>query len=299
MTESDDTSTRFFSCTYTFLANTIAITERVRFTLHTSGTGHGVKMWTIARSRRTKTTTQYLACRPKTLNRAINDLYLPSYFKLFIFLKTCSNYLFLVLLMVHRSVGSRYVCNQVEQICRSDLTWAELFISLYHLSWKERPHTTVSCLFRASSQTWMALFRCARRLEDFPWDSLPCQEPLALMFQAYQQDWAESEDEKNEAKYQELLIQLSSFLQGGAPAELLQPDLFLCTRPFLFCWLLRDLWPVGLPQVPMLHYYSGPLLFDTTEAQKLRVLQVFQQTVLTSTLDLVVSGLKTRRSETI
>lgn len=112
------------------------------------------------------------------------------------------------------------------------------------------------------------------------------------MFQAYQQDWAESEDEKNEAKYQELLIQLSSFLQSGAPAELLQPDLFLCTRPFLFCWLLRDLWPVGLPQVPMLHYYSGPLLFDTTEAQKLRVLQVFQQTVLTSKLDLVVSGHK-------
>jgi hypothetical protein len=34
------------------------------------------------------------------------------------------------------------------------------------------------------------------------------------------------------------------------------------------------------------------LLFDTTEAQKLRVLQVFQQTVLTSTLDLVVSGRK-------
>eukprot|EP00435_Cladocopium_sp_Y103_P063653 s163_g25.t1 len=115
-------------------------------------------------------------------------------------------------------------------------------------------------------------------------------EPLALMFQEYQQDWAESEDEKNEAKYQELLIKLASFLQSQAPADLLQPDLFLCTRPFLFCWLLRDLWPGGLPQVPMLHYYSGPLLFDTTEAQKLRVLKVFQQTVLTSTLDLVVSS---------
>ena len=45
------------------------------------------------------------------------------------------------------------------------------------------------------------------------------------------------------------------------------------TRPFLFCWLLRTLWPEPYTQLPMLHYYSGPLLFDTTPSQMLGVAQ--------------------------
>lgn len=110
---------------------------------------------------------------------------------------------------------------------------------------------------------------------------------MALIFQDYQQDWAESEDHRNEEKYQELLLQLAGFLQK-APSDLLGADLLLCTRPFLFCWLLRELWPNGFQQVPMLHYYSGPLLFDTTPSQKQPVLEAFRQTVLTSELDLVV-----------
>lgn len=117
-----------------------------------------------------------------------------------------------------------------------------------------------------------------------------CQEPMALIFQEYQQDWAESEDFKNEEKYQKLLLQLSSFLQTEAPPDLLEADLLLCTRPFLFCWLLRELWPSGMQQVPMLHYYSGPLLFDTTPSQKTAVLEAFRQTVLSSDLDLMVSS---------
>ena len=116
---------------------------------------------------------------------------------------------------------------------------------------------------------------------------------MALIFQKYQQDWAESEDARNEVKYQELLVELSAFLQS-APPTLLQADLLLCTRPFLFCWLIRELWPRGFHQVPMLHYYSGPLLFDTTPSQKQLVLEAFSKTVLRSKRDLVVPHLKFR-----
>ena len=40
----------------------------------------------------------------------------------------------------------------------------------------------------------------------------------------------------------------------------------------------------------MLHYYSGPLLFDTTSSQQLTVLAAFRDTVLHSNVDLVVSS---------
>ncbi|CAE7468844.1 unnamed protein product [Symbiodinium natans] len=114
-------------------------------------------------------------------------------------------------------------------------------------------------------------------------------EPLALMFREYQQDWAESDDQLNEANYQLLVERLRSYLHEGS-SELIRADLILCTRPFLFCWLLRTLWPEPYTQLPMLHYYSGPLLFDTTPSQMDVVLQAFRQTVLSSTLDLVVSS---------
>ncbi|CAE7345617.1 unnamed protein product [Symbiodinium sp. KB8] len=117
------------------------------------------------------------------------------------------------------------------------------------------------------------------------------EEPLALIFREYQQDWAETDDGLNEVNYQRLLERLRSFLQSpsGDGRELMRADLILCTRPFLFCSLLRSLWPESYPQLPMLHYYSGPLLFDTTPSQMHVVLQAFRQTVLSSTLDLVAS----------
>ena len=112
-----------------------------------------------------------------------------------------------------------------------------------------------------------------------------------MMFRDYQQDWAESDDSLNEANYQLLIAtgslsescgfegdlypdenersdvcsypdqrsqeRLRSFLSTGP--ELMLAELVLCTRPFLFCSLLRALWPTSQPQLPMLHYYSGPL----------------------------------------
>ena len=111
-----------------------------------------------------------------------------------------------------------------------------------------------------------------------------------MMFREYQQDWAETEDGLNEVNYQRLLGRMRSFLQSpsGDGRELMGADLILCTRRF-FCSLLRSLWPESYPQLPMLHYYSGPLLFDTTSSQMHVVLQAFRQTVLSSTLDLVAS----------
>mmetsp|Transcript_177889 Transcript_177889/g.564473 ORF Transcript_177889/g.564473 Transcript_177889/m.564473 type:complete len:636 (+) Transcript_177889:59-1966(+) len=117
-----------------------------------------------------------------------------------------------------------------------------------------------------------------------------CEEPLAEMFRAYQQDWAETEAENNAAKFETLVVDLRRFLGAGEPQQLIASDLLLCTRPFLFCWLLRDLWPEGQAQLPMLHYYSGPLLFDVPVNLKEQVLLAFRRTVLESELDLVVSS---------
>jgi hypothetical protein len=75
----------------------------------------------------------------------------------------------------------------------------------------------------------------------------------------------ETEEAVNEERHQQLRVKLKEFLHGSsAPPDLMRADLLLCTRPFLFCWLLRPLWPPHLPALPMLHCYSGPLLFDTT-----------------------------------
>ena len=112
---------------------------------------------------------------------------------------------------------------------------------------------------------------------------------MALIFQRYQQDWAESEDAQNEENYAELVAEMEHFLHSSAPTSLLEADLLLCTRPFIFCWLLRELWPPEIEQIPMLHYYSGPLLFDTTPSQQLTVLQAFRDTVLHSSIDLVAT----------
>lgn len=117
-----------------------------------------------------------------------------------------------------------------------------------------------------------------------------CEEPMALMFKAYQQDWAETDDEKNAANFESLVQDLGQLLSRGEPRMMVTSDILLCTRPYLFCWLLRELWPKATEQLPMLHYYSGPLLFDTPTHLKDRVLEAFRSTVLESTLDLVVSS---------
>ncbi|OLQ05808.1 hypothetical protein AK812_SmicGene10961 [Symbiodinium microadriaticum] len=58
------------------------------------------------------------------------------------------------------------------------------------------------------------------------------EEPLALIFREYQQDWAETDDGLNEVNYQRLLERLRSFLQSpsGDGRELMRADLILCTR---------------------------------------------------------------------
>lgn len=117
-----------------------------------------------------------------------------------------------------------------------------------------------------------------------------CNEPLANMFKKYQQDWAETEEDVNANKYEALVRELSDFFSSAASEELLSSSILLCTRPFLFCWLLRSVWPAGREQVPMLHYYSGPLLFDVPAHLKTMVLSEFRRTVLDSHLDLVVSS---------
>merc|ERR1712196_671090 len=104
-----------------------------------------------------------------------------------------------------------------------------------------------------------------------------CDEPLALMFKEYQQDWAETDDNLNSENFQRMLGRLERFFSDGE-TELLLADIILCTRPFLFCWLLRQLWPRSSGQAasrekehggpPMLHYYSGPLLFDVPVEMK-------------------------------
>lgn len=117
-----------------------------------------------------------------------------------------------------------------------------------------------------------------------------CEEPLAQVFQTYQQDWAETDAEKNALNFELLLGELGHFLGGMASRVLLASDMLLCTRPFLFCWLLRRIWPSSTAQLPMLHYYSGPLLFDTPANIKAQVLNAFRRTVLESDLDIVVAS---------
>lgn len=117
-----------------------------------------------------------------------------------------------------------------------------------------------------------------------------CEEPLAQIFRAYQQDWAETDAEENAEKFEIMVEQWRRLFGRSEPYRLLASEMLLCTRPFLFCWLLRGLWPDGWAQLPMLHYYSGPLLFDTPSGAKEQVLMAFRRTVLLSDLDLVVSS---------
>eukprot|EP00927_Polykrikos_kofoidii_P060392 TRINITY_DN55388_c0_g1_i1.p1 TRINITY_DN55388_c0_g1~~TRINITY_DN55388_c0_g1_i1.p1 ORF type:complete len:734 (-),score=114.61 TRINITY_DN55388_c0_g1_i1:32-2233(-) len=120
-----------------------------------------------------------------------------------------------------------------------------------------------------------------------------CDEPLAGIFKEYQQDWAETDPAVNSENFRQMFSKFQEFLQSGS--ALLSADLVLCTRPFLFCWLLREHWPSKESRapyrgVPILHYYSGPLLFDVPEEAKASVLQAFRRMVIESPLDIVVSS---------
>ena len=120
---------------------------------------------------------------------------------------------------------------------------------------------------------------------NWAWCSLidACGEPVSKIFEEYQEGFPLRTDDEN-MRLSDIMVQrLGKYYRDHAPLR--EQELFICTRPFYFCHVLRHL----IGSVPMIHYYSGPLLFDTPRQIHHQVLQAFRYTHSHSQADAVLS----------
>jgi hypothetical protein len=120
---------------------------------------------------------------------------------------------------------------------------------------------------------------------NWAWCSLidACGEPVSQIFEEYQEGFPLRSDDEN-IRLADIMVQrLGQYYRDYDPLRM--QELFICTRPFYFCHVLRHL--VG--DIPMIHYYSGPLLFDTPRQIHHQILQAFRYTHLHSSADAILS----------
>mmetsp|Transcript_33423 Transcript_33423/g.86857 ORF Transcript_33423/g.86857 Transcript_33423/m.86857 type:complete len:485 (-) Transcript_33423:32-1486(-) len=111
-----------------------------------------------------------------------------------------------------------------------------------------------------------------------------CDEPLALVLRKYQNSWAERDMRDNSVKFSELADEMVALFQIHEPLR--NVDFYICTRPFFLCFLLRSICDAK----PILHYYSGPVLFDTVDSWRTAMLLQMRWMHLNSEFDVVASS---------